>query len=290
MMAANFMDHRIQVQDGLHIFAREWGEDVKTVPIICLPGLTRNHRDFTRLAHLFSQGPQPRRVICIDLRGRGNSDRDPEPSHYNIFTEMADVMAVMDFLQISRADFIGTSRGGLIMHIMAGTHAERIRRVVLNDIGPVLEKQGLLQIRDYLNRADGPQSWEECPGYLQAVHGHAFPHLPLSEWQDMAMALYRDEHGKPVADYDPAIAAQIANMDFSQPLPDLWAQYQALAQFPLLIVRGENSALLSEECCQQMISRSPLAHCIIALAQGHAPLLHVQPVFQSVQHFLNADL
>lgn len=286
---AAFNDHFIQTKDGLNIYVRDYASDSAGVPVICLPGLTRNHRDFSQIALLLNQGPTPRRVLCVDLRGRGLSDRDTDPSHYNLLTEMDDVVTVMDALQVSTADFIGTSRGGLILHFMAGAHASRIRRVVLNDIGPVLEKQGLMQIKDYLSRDDGPKCWEDCASYLQKVHGASFPTLPPEEWEAMATALYRDEGGVPVADYDAAIAAQISNMDFDQPIPDLWAQYEALAQFPLLIVRGENSALLSTSCCETMLERNPLAHRITAAAQGHAPLLHISPIAEAIMGFLNAN-
>lgn len=285
---AAFHDRFIQAKDGLKIFVRDFAEDVKGTPIICLPGLTRNHRDFSQIALLLRQGAVPRRVLCVDLRGRGLSDRDADPSHYNVLTELDDVLTVMDALQIARADFIGTSRGGLILHFMAALHADRIRRVVLNDIGPVLEKQGLIQIKDYLSRTDGPKRWEDCPAYLQKVHGASFPSLPPEEWEAMATALYRDENGVPVADYDSAIAAQISGIDFDQPIPDLWAQYQALAQFSLLIVRGENSTLLSQSCCDLMLERNPLAQSITAVAQGHAPLLHILPLPEAIIGFLNS--
>lgn len=287
--ATAFNDHFIQAKDGLKIFVRDFAANIAGPPVICLPGLTRNHRDFTQIALLLSQGSVPRRVLCLDLRGRGLSDRDADPSHYNVLTEMDDVVTVMDALQISVADFIGTSRGGLILHFMAAMHANRIRRVVLNDIGPVLEKQGLIQIKDYLSRDDGPRRWEDCAAYLQKVHGASFPTLPPEEWEAMAMALYRDENGVPVADYDHAIAAQISGIDFNQPIPDLWAQYQALVQFPLLIVRGENSALLSKSCCDMMVERNSSAQCMTAADQGHAPLLHIQPIPDAIMGFLNSE-
>ncbi|MBB4954420.1 pimeloyl-ACP methyl ester carboxylesterase [Agrobacterium vitis] len=284
-----FNDHLIEATDGIRIFARDFASDVKSTPIICLPGLTRNHRDFTQLAQILAAGETPRRVICIDLRGRGNSDRDSDPNHYNLLTEMTDVVTVMDALNIVRADFIGTSRGGLLMHFMANMHPTRIRRVVLNDIGPVIEKQGLLLIRDYLTQEQGPQTWEACASYLQAIHGKAFSALQPADWEDMGKALYRDDNGVPVADYDPAIAAQISGYDFSQPIPDLWVQYEALCQFPLLIIRGENSQLLSPQSCDRMMARHPMAKCIIAPGQGHAPLLHIGPITQTIFDFLKDD-
>jgi pimeloyl-ACP methyl ester carboxylesterase len=282
-----YRDHLIRVNDGIGIFARDFAANVGGIPVVCLPGLTRNHRDFTQLAELLTQGDTPRRVICIDLRGRGGSDRDPDPSHYNLMTEMEDVVTVLDALGVTQADFIGTSRGGLLMHFLAALHPDRIRRVVLNDIGPVIEKQGLIRIRDYLSQNATPQSWDDIPAHLKAVHGSSFPNLPACEWEAMAVALYRDDNGKPIADFDPAIAAQISNTDFDKPIPDLWAQYEALCQFPLLIVRGELSELLSQQSCDMMIAKNPLATQITAPQQGHAPLLHIAPIAQAIAAFLN---
>jgi pimeloyl-ACP methyl ester carboxylesterase len=281
-----YRDHIIQAQDCIGIFVREFAPNAVGTPIVCLPGLTRNHRDFTQLAEILAQGPSQRRVICIDFRGRGGSDRDPDPSHYNLLTEMTDVVAVLDALHIKTADFIGTSRGGMVTHVLAAMHPQRINKVVLNDIGPVIEKQGLIRIKDYVNRADAPKSWDECASYLQAVHGDSFPTLPASEWEAMAKALYRDENGRPVADYDKAIAAPIASMNFDQPIPDLWAQYEALSQFPLLIIRGELSELLSQQCCDKMLTLNLRATQITAPQQGHAPLLHLAPVAQAIVEFL----
>lgn len=282
-------DHLIPANDGIKIFAREFASDVRGVPIICLPGLTRNHRDFTQIANMLAQSPTRRRVISIDLRGRGGSDRDPDPSHYNLVTEMNDVLGVLDALHVANADFIGTSRGGLIVHLLAAMHPQRIRRVVLNDIGAVIEKQGLIRIKDYLSRSETPKSWTDCGAYLQTVHGDSFTSLPISEWEAMAIALYRDEDGKPVADYDPAIASQISNIDFTQPIPDLWAQYEALIQFPLLVIRGENSELLSQSTCEMMIARHPKATWMLAPQQGHAPLLHIAPISEAIMDFLIAE-
>lgn len=282
-----YRDHFIPMKDGINIFARDFASHLGGIPIVCLPGLTRNHRDFTQIAEMITQSDTPRRVICIDLRGRGGSDRDPDPSHYNLMTEMDDVVTVLDALSVAKADFIGTSRGGLLLHFLASLHPDRISKVVLNDIGPVLEKQGLMRIKDYLSGNTSPKRWEEVPAHLKSVHGDSFPNLPTQEWDAMAVALYRDDNGKPLADFDPAIAAQISSIDFDKPIPDLWSQFEALCQFPLLVVKGELSELLSQQYCDMMMAKNPLARQITAPQQGHAPLLHIAPVAQAIIHFLN---
>lgn len=284
-----YRDHRIPAKDGIKIFARDFASHLGGMPIVCLPGLTRNHRDFTQLAEMITQSDAPRRVICIDLRGRGGSDRDPDPSHYNLMTEMEDVVTVLAALGVAKADFIGTSRGGLLLHFLACLHPDLIGKVVLNDVGPVLEKQGLMRIKDYLSGNTSPECWDDVPGHLKAVHGASFPNLSPQEWEAMAVALYRDDNGKPVADFDPAIAAQIAGIDFDKPIPDLWSQFDALCQFPLLIVKGELSELLSQQCCDMMMAKNPLARQVTAPQQGHAPLLHIAPLAQAIMDFLNQD-
>ncbi|MBB4007379.1 alpha/beta fold hydrolase [Allorhizobium taibaishanense] len=287
--SGSFTDRTIAAADGIRLFVRDFPaseipDTLDLPPVVCLPGLTRNHRDFAPLAvHLQQAG---RQVVCIDSRGRGGSDRDPDTKNYNLLTEMADVITVLDALSVAKADFIGTSRGGLILHFLAGLHPDRIRQIILNDVGPVLEKQGLMAIRDYLAAGGGPKSWAECPNYLKSVHGPTFPALQEADWQEMAIALYRDENGVPIADYDSAIAGQIANIDFSQPIPDLWAQYQALVPYPLLILRGEHSQLLSIETVEEMLARHPKAKQSTAQGQGHAPLLHLTQLAAEITAFL----
>lgn len=298
--SGSFEDKIMVAADGIRLFVRDFpatntsgntsgnaSGPLNLPPVVCLPGLTRNHRDFAPLAvHLQQAG---RRVICIDSRGRGGSDRDPDAKNYNLLTEMADVITVLDTLSVDKADFIGTSRGGLILHFLAGLHPGRVRQVILNDVGPVLEKAGLMAIRDYLATGGGPKSWADCPGYLKSVHGPTFPALDEADWQEMAIALYRDESGNPVADYDQAIAGQIATIDFSQPIPDLWAQYKALTPYPLLILRGEHSQLLSIETTKEMLARHPKAKLLTVRGQGHAPLLHLPPLAAEITAFLAQD-
>ncbi|MCM2291971.1 alpha/beta hydrolase [Allorhizobium sp. BGMRC 0089] len=279
-------DRKLLTGDGLSLFVRIYRPDLSTLPVICLPGLTRNHRDFDGIAKVLAHGG--RQVICIDSRGRGGSDRDPDPSHYTVPQEMADILAVMDQLGIAKADFIGTSRGGLILHLMAAAHPDRIRRIVLNDIGPVLGVEGLRQIQTSLKLEERPQNWSDLPAYLKHVYGNAFPALTDTDWRDMTQALHRDVDGKPVVDCDPAIARQMVALDLTQPLPDLWPHYAALAQKPVLIIRGETSQLLTEEILSQMLERHPGAKTVTATGQGHAPFLHKNPVCDVITAFLDS--
>jgi pimeloyl-ACP methyl ester carboxylesterase len=247
--------------------------------------LTRNSRDFHRFAQrLTAEG---RRVVTLDYRGRGQSDRDANTANYNIVREAQDVVLVLEALGIEKAMFVGTSRGGLILHILAGMAAAgRIAAIVLNDIGPVIEADGLMRIRDYLSLRGTFSTVAEAAAHLERVHGAEFPLFKSIDWQDMAEAIYRNDNGTLVGDYDAAIVEPLKTMDFSQSLADLWAQYQAMTALPLLVVRGENSRLLSSATVTEMLARHPKAQAITASGQGHAPNLHDDTIFRTIADFL----
>lgn len=283
---AESIDRFITVPDGLNLHVRSHGDANGGMPVICLPGLTRNVLDFEDIARMLAAAPYHRRVIAISSRGRGLSDRDAQPERYTIPVEAGDVISVLDHLQIGRAAFIGTSRGGLILHVLAMTHLDRIERLVLNDIGPVLETAGLRQIQGYLGSRRAPTDFDDAAGILQATHGAEFPALSEADWGAMARALYREIEGKLVSDFDPAIAAQFRAADLSQPLPDLWAQYTLFAHQPVMVVRGEHSQLLSRETVDDMGRRHPGLVAVEAEGQGHAPLLHLQGIAERLARFL----
>lgn len=288
---ANFISRFITATDGLQLHVRDYApvpDAAARLPVVCLPGLSRNSRDFHPFAsRLCEDAASPRCVISIDYRGRGRSSRDPDPAHYNVGVECADVLAVCDALGIAQAIFVGTSRGGLILHVMAALQPDRIAAAVLNDIGPEIEAQGLRDIRDYLARRAVFDDTEAAADHLDAVHGPTFPALTRQDWLDMADAIYVEENGRLVSDHDPALVAPLLTMDFTQPLPTLWPQYALLAQKPLLVVRGEYSRLFSEKTSARMKAQGPNVETTIAKGQGHAPLLHHPDLFERVKGFLD---
>lgn len=283
-------DHFISVPDGLKLHVRILGAGNKGLPVVCLPGLTRNGRDFEAIARLLSSSPHGFKVISITSRGRGLSDRDPEPNRYTVPVEAMDVVAVLDQLAIDRAHFIGTSRGGLILHVLAMTHLDRIATVILNDIGPVLEVEGLRQIQAYLGRRRKPQTFAEAAIILKVVHGGEFPALSDEDWHGLAAAIYREIGGEIVSDYDPEISIQFSTADLSQPLADLWPQFALLADLPVMVVRGEHSRLLSPETVDAMGQRHPGLLAITASGQGHAPLLELGPLPEQIAGFLHKSI
>lgn len=280
------IDHFITVPDGLKLHVRIHGDGYGGIPVVCLPGLTRNVLDFEDLARILAAPPYGRRVIAISSRGRGLSDRDPQPEHYTIPVEAGDVISVLDQLSIGTADFIGTSRGGLILHVLAMTHLGRIERLVLNDIGPVLEVEGLKQIQVYLGSRRAPNTFSEAAEILQATHGAEFPALGAEDWAGMARALHREIEGKLVADFDPAIAEQFRTADLAQGLPDLWPQFALLVDKRVMVVRGAFSRLLSRKTVEDMQRRHPGLAAVEAGGQGHAPMLHLDGLAEKIGAFL----
>ncbi len=285
---SGFDRHFVPLIDELRLHVRVYGARNDGLPVICLPGLSRNSRDFHQLAlQLSTQPSAPLRVMTIDSRGRGLSDRDEKTERYTVATEAQDVVAVLDHFGIDRALFIGTSRGGLILHVLAATHPERLAGIVLNDIGPVIEIEGLKQIQAYLGRERHPADFDDAAAILKETHGASFPALEDADWRDMADAIYRDIDGDLVADFDPAIAEQFRAADLSQPLPDLWAQFDLFRTLPLMAIRGATSRLLSQETAEAMAKRHPEMRLLIVPGQGHAPILHLGDIPSKLHAFLS---
>lgn len=282
-----FSDYFYESQDGLKLHARIYGALNPGLPVVCLPGLTRNARDFHELAlHLASDSENPSQIICFDYRGRGQSAYDANWQNYNVGMEAADVIAGLDQLGINQAAFIGTSRGGLIIHVLAAIRPPLIKAVVLNDIGPVIEPAGLAHIRSYLENAPRPADFTDAVRIQKAFHGEAFPALTEADWQRFVRAVYRSEDGKPVADFDPALINTVLAMDLTQPLSDLWAQFAALTSVPMLAIRGANSRLLSAATIEEMHQRHQGLESMTVVGQGHAPFLETGVLPATISNFL----
>ncbi len=269
--------------------ARIYGEEIdRTMPVICLPGLTRNARDFHELAlHLSRDARQPRKVVAFDYRGRGRSDYDRDWHNYNVTVEAGDVATGLVALGLESGAFIGTSRGGLVIFLLAAMAPRAIKTAILNDIGPVIEGTGLAQIRAYVERAPRPKSFEEAASILKAAHGAAFQALSEDDWQRMAGAVYREEKGRPVADFDPALVKTLKGMDLSKPLPVFWPQFLGLKAVPVMAIRGANSMLLSAETLKTMKEHHPRLETLTVDGQGHAPLLETGDLPSRIEAFLD---
>jgi len=275
-------------EDGLKLYAAVYGDDNRgALPVVCLPGLTRNARDFHELAIYLSTEASPRRkVVAFDYRGRGNSERDKNWRNYDVLVEARDVIAGLAATGIERAAFIGTSRGGLIVMALAALLPGVLKAAVLNDIGPVVSGEGLAMIRAYLERAPRPRTLEEAVSIQKGAVGQSFGALMDEDWERMVRAIYRQDKRTLVPDYDKKLLNGLKNFDPSKPLPELWPQFLALSNIPVLVVRGANSRLLTAETLEEMARRHPNMESVIVQGQGHAPLLETGELPQLIARFL----
>lgn len=274
--------------DGLALYARDFGDRLQPwLPVVCLPGLTRNHRDFGDFALALSgHRHRPRRVVCFDYRGRGRSAWDKNPDNYNPLQEMNDIFDGMAALGIGRAVVVGTSRGGIIAMLMGVARPATVAGLVLNDIGPEIEPLGLARIKAYVGRTPSPDDWEDAVRILKRLHANQFTAWTDGQWMDFARKTYREENGLPVSDYDPALGRAFDGVDFDEPVPNMWREFRALRTIPILAVRGANSDLLSTSTLARMAAEHPLFESVAVPGEGHAPLLGGNSLPQRIASFV----
>ena len=281
-------DRFYQSSDGLTLHAADYGDPLSPwLPVICLPGLSRNTRDFDALARYLSTHPErPRRVLSFDLRGRGLSDWDKEQAHYTPIVEMQDVLDGMAAFDVPRAIVVGTSRGGLIAMLMGVARPAVLAGVVLNDIGPAIEARGLARLKTYVGRMPPPNDWDDAVVLLRRLHGRQFPALTDDEWRAFAWMTWCDEDGLPASDYDPALARTFDGVEFDRPVPTLWSEFGTLARLPVMVIRGRNSDLLSEATAARMAAEHPRLQRVDVEGEGHPPLLVRRSLLDRIAAFI----
>lgn len=255
--------------DGLRLHYRDYAGPASRPPIICIPGLTRNARDFEGVADRLAGDW---RVICVDLRGRGESAYAKDPMTYVPLTYLQDMEALLRELAVERFVLIGTSLGGLITMMMGMAGGNRIAGALLNDIGPVLEARGLDHIRSYVGRSQNWPTWLHAARALQESQGDRYPDWEIDQWLVYAKRVCKlTQAGRVVLDYDMRIAEPF-KLPNDTPF-DLWPAFRSLAAGPTTLVRGELSDLLSAETAARMKAELPDLAVTEVPRVGHAPTL-----------------
>ena len=287
---SNYSEIRFTSEDGLHLYARDYpaAADAGTarLPVICIHGLTRNSADFDELApELSAMG---RRVIAVDVRGRGHSAHDPNPDNYNPVVYAADVIRLMEELGLSRAVFVGTSMGGLITMTLAARRLDLIAAAVLTDIGRVMSVRGLQRTAGSAGRCNAVASWVDAAGYLRDINACAFPANSDAEWDKWARrAFEQKDDGQLALRYDPNIATAIQTGKLRPTSLAARMAFRRLARRrPTLLVRGALSDLVEHEQANWMRKAAPELQYAEVPDVGHAPMLTEPAALDAICQFM----
>ncbi|HEY0411991.1 MAG TPA: alpha/beta hydrolase [Allosphingosinicella sp.] len=255
-------------EDGLRLHYRDYAGDPARPPILCIPGLTRNARDFEAVAERLAGDW---RVICVDLRGRGESEPAKESASYNPLVYLQDVQALLRQLGVERVVLFGTSLGGLVTMLLAMVDKPRLAGALLNDVGPVLEEEGLDHIRTYVGRSQSWPTWLHAARALCETQRDRYPDWDIERWLVFAKRVCRlTRQGRITLDYDMRIAEPL-----KAPAPpvDLWPAFLALRGIPSLLVHGALSDLIADTTIERMLGENPDMEAVTVPRVGHAPTL-----------------
>ena len=281
---SEFSDRFWSSRDGLKLHYRDYPGREDRVPVLCLPGLTRNARDFEGVAERLAG---EWRVLCPDMRGRGDSAYAKDSATYNPMQYVDDIALLLEDQGIARFAVIGTSLGGLMTMVICMTMPERIAGAVLNDIGPEIEPAGLARIKDYVGQGRSFPTWMHAARALEEIQGPAYPDFQIGDWLRIAKRLMTlGSNTRIVFDYDMKIAEPLANMDPDNQA-DLWPGIEGLADKPVLIVRGALSDILSQNTLDEMQKRLPQAEVVTIARVGHAPTLDEPEAAAAIERLLD---
>ena len=275
-----------QSEDGLQLFYRDYaGPSAAADAVVCLPGLTRNSRDFEDLAeHLKADF----RVLCAEFRGRGKSGYAPDPRSYNAAVYVRDVALLLASAGVERAIFVGTSLGGIVTTLAATMIRSQVRAAILNDIGPVVEASGLERIASYVSTSHTFASWQDAAAAMREQNHLAFPSYSDADWMRMARRLCAEqEDGSIRPDFDEKIAVPLGEAGPASAV-DLWPLFEAFARIPTLAIRGDLSDILSAETFDEMAARVPGLTRAVVPGVGHAPSLTEPEALRAIDDFLEA--
>ncbi len=282
----DYTDEYWSSRDGLKLHYRDYParpDRAGRPPIVCLPGLTRNARDFAALAERLAGAW---RVICPDLRGRGDSAYAKDSATYNPLQYVEDLTELLDQTGIERFVAFGTSLGGVMTMLMAATFPQRLAAALINDIGPEIEAAGLARIAGYVGQGRSFETWMHAARALEESQGAFYPDFTVSDWLNLAKrAMTVGGNGRIVFDYDMKIAEPFREAGVAAP-PDMWPTLAGLKDKPVLLVRGALSDVMSQGTLERMAQELPQAEVVTLARVGHAPTLDEPEVIAAIERLL----
>jgi len=278
-----WQDRYFMSADGLRLYYRDYpAAEAGRTPVLCLPGLTRNSRDFESIAPRMSRS---RRVLCADLRGRGLSQHDPNWKNYHPGTYVGDVALLLKDAGVSKVIILGTSLGGILAMVVAASTPQVLAGVVLNDVGPEVAAEGLKRISTYVGKSAPVNSWAEAAAQARSTYGLAWPDATDADWLGFAKRSYTEVDGVPRLAMDPMIGEAVRAAPAGA-APDLWPVFGALKAIPTLALRGVLSDVLSQETFDRMAREKPDLVRVTVAQRGHPPMLDELDSVAAIESFL----
>lgn len=282
-MTTTLTERYYAAADGLRLYYRDYAAgQAGKLPVLCLPGLTRNSRDFDHVARRIQRS---RRVLCADLRGRGRSQHDPHWQNYQPVTYLQDIGRLLADAGVERVVMFGTSLGGILSMLLAATQPRLVAAVILNDIGPEVDPAGLARIASYVGRHAPARNWDEAIAIVRATYEIALPDLTDEQWADYARRTYTEVDGVPRLDVDPNIGEAVRAAPAAA-APDLWPVFAALRPIPALVLRGATSDILSRATFDRMQAEKPDLVRVEVPNRGHVPQLDEPEAVAAIDTFL----
>ena len=283
-----YSEHFYPSSDGLSLYYRDYPGPRDRIPVLCIPGLTRNCRDFEFIA---AHMAQTRRILCTDLRGRGRSAYDPNWRNYAVPVERHDIARLLAVTNIPRVVVFGTSRGAIVAMALAAAQRESLAGVILNDLGAEFTPQGLDRIMALVGRDERFANWEEAANTLRTAYQARFIGVDARGWHRFAQAIYREKDGSIVPDYDLNLGNAMTERSSDRPAQsaavNLWPLFAALSGVPSLLVWGENSDFLSAETVSKMRRAKPDLDLAKVKGRGHVPFLNEPEAVAAIDAFLS---
>jgi pimeloyl-ACP methyl ester carboxylesterase len=276
-----YTDRHWMTADGLKLHYRDYAGPKSRPPILCIPGLTRNARDFSALAQRLAGDW---RVICVELRGRGDSAYAKDVSTYSPLSYVADLELLIAALKLKRLVIFGSSLGGILTMLLTASKPGRVQAALINDIGPDMDPRGLGRIKGHLGKSQSWPTWVHAARWMSETQGHAFPSNDLVDWVAFAKRVCRlSAQGRVVLDYDMAIAEPLR--EETAPF-DLWPLVAALGDTPVTLLRGALSDMLTEATAKRMTKMLPFGRLVTVQGVGHAPMLDEPEAVRAIDALL----